>query len=216
MSILSRMDCAEFQKFRQEFTGNVSENLEKMVLPENERLVICCFNKITELASSHQEYVEGVQQLFAPFQEGRANQNNFMWQTVAEFTERNTRPNRSPDYMSYDRYGEVSSEYWYEITGVVRGSDHWGPGVASCDWSINTISAGGILRDNPCEICRTSKRYGTAKWTEFVHKPEIIMCDGEIVGVSTFENTITKELVRINLVKYRKHPWNGEWDVVCN
>lgn len=84
MSILSRMDCAEFQKFRQEFTGNVSENLEKIVLPENERLVIRCFNKITELASSHQEYVEGVQQLFAPFQEGRANEYNFMWQTVAE------------------------------------------------------------------------------------------------------------------------------------
>lgn len=39
------------------------------------------------------------------------------------------RPKRKPDFISYDRYGNISSEYWYNSDKngnfVIRSSSHW-------------------------------------------------------------------------------------------
>lgn len=42
------------------------------------------------------------------------------------------RPKRDPDYISYNEYGVVSSEYWYTTEGVYRDSRHW-----SSIWNIS-------------------------------------------------------------------------------
>lgn len=76
---------------------------------------------------------------------------NFFKKTRASF-KGCKRPRRKPDYISYDRYGDVSSEYWYTNKGVVRCSDHWSAvhmpqtnliecgKVASCHWVLKATS----------------------------------------------------------------------------
>ncbi len=45
-------------------------------------------------------------------------------------------PSGSPDYVSP---GHRGSRYWLTEDGVIRASDHWGWGVASCDWHFGTL-----------------------------------------------------------------------------
>lgn len=55
---------------------------------------------------------------------------NFFVDTAANF-KRAAVPAREPDYVSGS-----GSAYWYSAEGVIRVSDHWGAGVASCNWSL--------------------------------------------------------------------------------
>lgn len=59
------------------------------------------------------------------------NEQNFMHSTVANFAPV-SEPDRDPDYTSAS-----GSKYWYENGGVIRGSDHWGKDIASCDWTLD-------------------------------------------------------------------------------
>lgn len=59
------------------------------------------------------------------------NENNFFESTAANFVSCE-KPNREADYISAS-----GSAYWYTENGVVRGSNHWGEGVASCNWFLN-------------------------------------------------------------------------------
>lgn len=61
------------------------------------------------------------------------NENNFFDATAAVFSICAT-PDRTPDYVSVS-----GSAYWYENGGVVRNSDHWGYGVASCNWWVREM-----------------------------------------------------------------------------
>jgi hypothetical protein len=111
-----------------------------------------------------------------------------MYNTVAEFISVKGRPRRRPDYVSRNkRTGEVSSEYWYTDDGVIRGSSHWGEGVASCDWGIEGI------KGTRGEVTKTSKLYGYAPWEEFTQKT-VELEEGVL---SNFENTIGKGYVLI-------------------
>ena len=158
---------------------------------------------------THQEYIKGQKHIYGPLQKGTANKDNFMWNTVAEFTERKTRPRRKPDFVSRNkRTGKVSSEYWYTKDGVIRGSDHWGPGVSSCDWSLDNIKFGRWQSGS--EIAVTNKRYGVAKWSDFTQKTRDIRVDGKIIGQTNFENTTGKEAVKIG-GKHYLYDRNGEW-----
>lgn len=40
-------------------------------------------------------------------------------------------PISSPSFVS-----KSGSEYWYTEDGVIRRSNHWGTGIASCDWLL--------------------------------------------------------------------------------
>ena len=94
-----------------------------------------------------------------------ANSDNFFRDSIARFEERKTRPRRPADYTSYTRYGEVSSEYWYTSDGVIRGSNHWGNGIRSCDWAL------GDLRLNDDAVTVSSKKlYGFCRWNDFAFK----------------------------------------------
>lgn len=77
------------------------------------------------------------------------NKDNFCVATKATW-KGCKRPKRNPDYISYDRNGQVSSEYWYFEDYVIRCSSHWSiingqnshetiecGRVSSCYWALN-------------------------------------------------------------------------------
>ena len=71
------------------------------------------------------------------------DKTNFHLNTRGRFVRCN-KPQGTPDYISMNRNGQVSSTYYYTDNGVVRYSNHWG-GVASCLWLIDDMKiANGI------------------------------------------------------------------------
>lgn len=154
---------------------------------------------------SHQA-VKAAKHVYGPLQKGTANRDNFMWNTVAEFESVPKRPRRKPDYTSTDRNGKVSSEYWYEPDGVIRGSKHWGVGVASCDWAIEGVAGKGS------EITMTNKLYGKAKWEDFTQKTrDVKTTDGKVIGETNFENTTEKNTVKIGGKEYEYNRLDHAW-----
>lgn len=126
-------------------------------------------------------------------QKGTANKDNFFWRTDAVFTKISRRPGRKPDFVSRGRDGRVSSEYWYTQNGVIRGSNHWGVGVASCNWAIKGISM------SVEKVTKTNKLYAGADWNDFIQQPAIIRdADRNIIGITNFDNTVGRKTVVIN------------------
>ena len=122
-------------------------------------------------------------ELYQRYQSGIANKNNFYVNTLADFKEISKRPKGKPDYVSYyfDKTGKrkISSEYWYNENGVVRGSDHWGEGISSCDWYLD-----GKVR-------KGYKRYGEARWEEFTLQTKTVQYDGKEF-LTAFDNSYGK------------------------
>lgn len=122
-------------------------------------------------------------ELYQRYQSGIANENNFYVNTLADFKEISKRPKGKPDYVSYyfDKTGKrkISSEYWYNENGVVRGSDHWGEGISSCDWYLDGKARKGY------------KRYGEARWEEFTLQTKTVQYDGKEF-LTAFDNSYGK------------------------
>lgn len=57
---------------------------------------------------------------------------DFFLNTQANFIEVEI-PKESPDYTS-----NSGSQYYYTESGVIRVSNHWGRGIASCYWNLNS------------------------------------------------------------------------------
>lgn len=91
------------------------------------------------------------------------NRRNFFSGTAADFTSVG-RPNREPDYVS-----DSGSEYWYSADGVIRGSNHWGTGIASTDWFLDGVDASSFDRSAKGNGV---KSYGKAKWADFVQNAD--------------------------------------------
>lgn len=82
------------------------------------------------------------------------SKDNFFTETFAVF-KGCKKPHRKPDYISKDRFGDISSIYWYnEKKGyVIRYSQHWSKSnncnfakslfacgrIASCYWELRTV-----------------------------------------------------------------------------
>ena len=80
---------------------------------------------------------------------GPIDANSFYVSTVADFMSVPGHPARPADYES-----ESGSRYWYSDKGVIRESNHWGRGVASCDWYLDGDEYGWSYRDAPaCGFC---------------------------------------------------------------
>lgn len=79
------------------------------------------------------------------------NKDNFHLRTMAVYSECSP-IETTPDYVSFDKRGNVSSRYWYTSQGVIRCSDHWGR-VASCIWTLK----GKSKSNKECEVY--SKEY---------------------------------------------------------
>lgn len=129
------------------------------------------------------EHFSKAKELYQRYQSGIANKNNFYVNTLADFKEISKRPKGKPDYVSYyfDKTGKrkISSEYWYNENGVVRGSDHWGEGISSCDWYLD-----GKVR-------KGYKRYGEARWEEFTLQTKTVQYDGKEF-LTAFDNSYGK------------------------
>ena len=129
------------------------------------------------------EYFSKAKELYQRYQSGIANKNNFYVNTLADFKEISKRPKGKPDYVSYyfDKTGKrkISSEYWYNENGVVRGSDHWGEGISSCDWYLDGKARKGY------------KRYGEARWEEFTLQTKTVQYDGKEF-LTAFDNSYGK------------------------
>ena len=87
---------------------------------------------------------------------GPIDAGNFYASTVADFASV-VHPERPADYES-----ESGSRYWYSDEGVIRESDHWGHGVASCDWYLDGGEYGWTIDSAP--VC------GFCAWDGFRHK----------------------------------------------
>lgn len=151
------------------------------------------------------ELFSKAKELYQRYQSGIANENNFYVNTLADFKEISKRPKGKPDYVSYyfDKTGKrkISSEYWYNENGVVRGSDHWGEGISSCDWYLDGKARKGY------------KRYGEARWEEFTLQTKTVQYDGKEF-LTAFDNSYGKNSLGkpiykigddyINWIKYLK------------
>ncbi|MBQ6447085.1 MAG: phage portal protein [Bacillus sp. (in: Bacteria)] len=155
------------------------------------------FNKRKEkgsdllLVDDKETYLKNTKEFYKDYQKGTANQDNFYINTVAEFDDVDSRPKGKPDYVSYTKTGKISSEYWYTEDGVIRGSNHWGKDVASCDWYLKS-------QDGTTEGLEKfgKQKYGKMKWSDFMQKTDMITKkeDGKTKGILTnFENTLGKD-----------------------
>lgn len=86
---------------------------------------------------------------------GNIDRNNFYKFTEGHFAPCPI-PDREPDYHSQ------TSSYWYTDEGVIRQSDHWGSGIASCSWTLG---------EEPLAPCYRNKdlgqRSGFIPWDGF-------------------------------------------------
>ena len=108
-------------------------------------------------------------------------------------------PKRKPDYTS-----ESGSRYWYTKKGVVRGSNHWGNGVANCDWPLK-LKEGKIIYGGYYKHARSfaKPKYGFARWEDYLFKARLIEIDGKEV-VTTFNNTTGRDLLNIDGKTYMR------------
>ena len=104
------------------------------------------------------------------FTKSKADANNFFKNSIGVWEESKVPRGKSktPDYKSYNRRtGKISSEYWYTDEGVYRRSDHWGVGVASCDWALMTeekvIGTGDLAK-------HLDKKVGFIRWEDLKAK----------------------------------------------
>lgn len=145
------------------------------------------------LDSGYSDYFQRSMDALRPYQSGTANKDNFFYNTIAIFTPCK-KPKTSPNHQSKTKQGKVSSEYWYTSEGVIRGSDHWGTGVASCDWALADITG-----DDEGSITKTRKRYGFCRWEDFILKPSILTTDDTNESfVTTFDNKVGRKDIEIN------------------
>ena len=91
------------------------------------------------------------------------NSSNYFMATKADFTSC-AKPETKPDYIS-----DSGSRYWYTDEGVIRFSNHWGYGIASCDWTLDGIESSSFA-DNE------GGRAGYCDWTDFDFIEERTIC----------------------------------------
>ena len=131
-------------------------------------------------------------------QDGIANEETFFTETLVTFHETED-PGREPDFTSGS-----GSRYWYYPEGVVRGSDHWGCGVALCDWALKTKEGKTLYGyDHDCPTHLSAPRFGFAKWEDFLFKAKLIEADGK-KAVTTFNNTLGYGIFEVDGKAYKR------------
>lgn len=98
-----------------------------------------------------------VRRLHAHWRTAPVTADDFHLWTSAEWRLIDSAPDREPDFVSAS-----GSRYWLDADGVIRQSDHWGPGIASCDWHLE-----GCQRNSARFYQPVAAR---CAWTEFQSK----------------------------------------------
>ena len=143
-------------------------------------------------------YFKDARRFFLPFQQGVASSENFFENTIVLFTE-TAKPDRDPDYAS-----PSGSVYWYSDEGVIRGADHWGNGVDTCDWALKLTDGRTVYGVNSWDVkCLKDYRYGFARWSDFVLKTRTVEIDNQPVDI-TFTNSKGHDTIVVNGKKYHR------------
>lgn len=131
-----------------------------------------------------------------------ATEGNFFLGTEAEFKnvtgeEKEEIAAINPDYVS-----DSGSRYWYTDNGVYRESDHWGKGVASCDWYLE--GHGSLYADEFQHVHGREARIGFAEWSSFSPKGgEVALYDrskGIFDQYQGMEKTTMEQITRGDVV----------------
>lgn len=152
-----------------------------------------------------EESFDAQMEFYSKWQKGVADKDTFFYNTMCDWKSRKSRPKGKPDYVSRTRDGRVSSEYWYTDDGVIRGSNHWGKGVASCDWIVDGNRA------QKYGLSKGEKIYAKASWGDFVFKTRSVVINGDNYLVN-FDNTAGKGNVRTDDdYEYTYNPYDRKW-----
>lgn len=143
-------------------------------------------------------YYNSLNKFYTDLQDGIADENNFFDYTFTIFEEVN-KPKGEPDYVS-----DSGSRYWYRKDGVIRGSNHWGNGVARCDWPYRYKNGKVVYGLNwKCLKQFKEEMYGFSKWKDFKFKADLINIDGEEV-ITCFNNVVGRDLIKYKGKTYQK------------
>ncbi len=125
------------------------------------------------------------------------NSSNYYTATKASFTSC-AKPETTPDYIS-----DSGSRYWYTDEGVIRFSNHWGYGIASCDWLLDGVEDSSFADGE-------GGRAGYCNWSDFEFTRERDICvygvseeeadDHDCIGRPFKSITITSEMVSNGMV----------------
>lgn len=137
-------------------------------------------------------YFKSARVFYADLQDGKASDLNFFERTIVLYEECEE-PKRKPDFTS-----DSGSRYWYTKKGVVRGSNHWGNGVANCDWAIH-LKNGRYIYGRDWQYCMVSNkvRFGFAKWDDYLFKPRLLKIRRKDV-VTCFSNVVGRDIVYVD------------------
>ncbi len=153
--------------------------------------------KVTMYFKPYRHFLNA-RKFYAQLQDGTADESTFFTETLVTFTETDD-PGREPDFTSGS-----GSRYWYYKDGVIRGSDHWGNGVALCDWALKTKEGKTIYGyDYDCPIHMKEARFGFARWEDFLFKAKLIEIEGQKV-LTTFRNCSGYGTFEVNGKNYKR------------
>lgn len=136
--------------------------------------------------------------------------HNYFMGTTAVF-EPCPDPTRSPSFVS-----KSGSEYWYTDDGVIRRSNHWGTGIASCDWLLGADGCSSWDTTAPRNIrsgfCRFTDFHPNGFYEVVVYGVEKDEANGEDVNGTPYKViAITPDMLRDGYVvtEYGKCKFNG-------
>ena len=120
-------------------------------------------------------------------------------------------PSRSPSFIS-----RSGSEYWYTDDGVIRRSNHWGTGIALCDWLLGTDDRSSwdttAPHDMRCGFCRFNDFHPNRFYEVVAYGVDKSEADGkDISGCPYKVMRIEPDMLRDGYVvtKYGKCRFNG-------
>ena len=144
-------------------------------------------------------FFKSIEKYYSDLQESCANKDNYFSNTITTYVECD-KPNRKPDHIS-----DSGSMYWYYKKGVIRGSNHWGNGVANCNWAYQ-YKNGKTIYGYTYRCYRKFKEYmyGYCNWEDFIYKAELINIDGDEL-VTSFKNCVGYDLIKYKNKTYKKH-----------
>ena len=136
--------------------------------------------------------------------------HNYFMGTTAVF-EPCPDPTRSPSFVS-----KSGSEYWYTEDGVIRRSNHWGTGIASCDWLLGADGRSSWDTTAPKNMrsgfCRFADFHPNWFYEVVVYGVEKGEANGEDVNGTPYKViAITPDMLRDGYVvtEYGKCRFNG-------
>lgn len=150
--------------------------------------------------------------VFSSEKSAGATKDTFMRGTEAEFVPVTGEKygeiiEKKPDYTS-----DSGSQYWYENGGVYRMSNHWGRGVASCNWKLKGYEKGDA--STFADYYGGFDYMGFAKWSDFSLKESAVVFEdlSKPFFERIVEGTATLDDVSRGYVKKGGKVYTAEWD----